>query len=183
MTIIYTNCNAWLVDGNQLKWKVQYDIIYNNIYTEIVIAMLMFNMPCCYTSDYWHQMTHIRLFTSDYSHQTTHTRLLTSDDSLAKWRHSRMTSYHHWCLCSLHNYRLFPQFSYTVNIPFSVAMIRDVHSVVPSTVYRQCIVPLLYPWLYARHMRICKVCPDLKSVHIVCTVRATNNRYSNVRCI
>ena len=48
MTIIYTNCNARLVDGNQLKWKVQYDIIYNNIYTEIVIAMLMFNMPCCY---------------------------------------------------------------------------------------------------------------------------------------
>ena len=27
-----------MVDGNQLKWKVQYDIIYNNIYTEIVIC-------------------------------------------------------------------------------------------------------------------------------------------------
>ena len=40
-------------DGNQLKWKVQYNIIYNNINTEIVIcnvnvqyAMLLQYITC-----------------------------------------------------------------------------------------------------------------------------------------
>ena len=33
----------WLM-VNQLKWKVQYDIIYNNIYTKIVICNV--NVQC-----------------------------------------------------------------------------------------------------------------------------------------